>query len=149
MARINAFATPPYPVIFSTVDSVEGEGIPDGHAGIAIALLVRGIPTFLATHVVPQNRLERILHSLRQGDVRVAVVGLPIDTQAADDRDTETDDEHLSRPAAFVSIVCSDGRRLTVARIMGPEPDQPPEDLARHIVSEIARGVQISELARA
>ena len=132
MARINAFATPAYPVIFSALEEIEDDGIPKGHSGIAIAILVQGIPTFLATHVVPQSRLDRVLESLRQGDARVAVVGLPIDTSSTHDSDATEDHSPSRRPAAFVSMVCGDGRRLTVARILGPGGKLVITDLDSH-----------------
>lgn len=146
MQRINAYATPEYPVLLSVLPAGEAEeSVPDGHAGISLALLVDGMPTFLATHVVDDGSVDRVVSSLEEGDVRLAVIGLLVeldeDVPALGLRATE---EH---PAAVVSVVCADGLRLTVARILGTDRDQSPNRLARHIVREITRGVQIPDLA--
>ena len=50
------------------------------------------------------------------------------------------------RAAAFISLVCSDGRRITVARVLGEEPQSSPDTLARHVIRQIARGVQVPDL---
>lgn len=137
MTPINAFTTPAYPVIFCVLTGDEREAaVPEGHAGIALALLVDGQPSFFATHVVPEGRMNAVVMSLEEGDVRVAVVGASVEVEG-----------DATGPAAFVSLVCADGRRLTVARILGRRPEESPERLARHVVRAISRGVQIPELA--
>lgn len=146
MSRINAFATPEYPVLFSVLVGDEGESeVPEGHAGIALALLVDGVPSFLATHVVPESRMNSVVTSLEGGDVRVAVVGLSVELE--EDLPSLGLEARSQHPAAFVSVVCADGRRLTVARILARDIEQSPEGLARHVVREITRGVQIPDLA--
>lgn len=148
MSRINAFATPAYPVLFSVLEGRDRESrVPAGQAEISIALLVDGLPSYLATHRVPAERMNAVVTSLESGDARVAVVGLTVAVE--DDLpslDLRAGDE---RPAAFVSLVCRDGRRLTIARILGRERGRGPDGLARHVVREIGRGVQITELASA
>ena len=142
MTPLNAFVTPEYPPLFVLVPGGEGE-IPVGQAGIVLALLIRGVPSFLCTHQVPEDELEDILASLEGGDVRVAVVGLPV--QLPGDESVSMDDP--GHPAAFVSLVCSDGRRLSLTRIVGRDPHAAPETLARFVIRQIARGVQIPDLA--
>ena len=51
-----------------------------------------------------------------------------------------------NRAAAFISIVCADGRRITAARVMGEEPDAVPNLLARYVVRQISRDVQVPNL---
>lgn len=150
MSQINAFATPEYPVLFSVRVGEQGEGepaVPDGHAGISLALLVDGLPSFLATHVVPRDRMNAVVTSLEDGDVRVAVIGLSVELD--EDLPALGVEARTEHPAAFVSVVCADGRRLTVARILGRDAEQSPEQLARHVVRQITRGVQIPDLASA
>lgn len=148
MSRINAFATPEYPVLFSVEVAEEAGGpVPQGHAGISLALLVDGMPSFLATHVVEEDRVNAVVTSLEEGDVRIAVVGVAVELE--EDLPALGIDAHSEHPAAFVSVVCADGRRLTVARILARGDDQSPERLARYVIREITRGVQIPELASA
>lgn len=148
MSQINAFATPEYPVLFSVLVGEEGEAeVPEGHAGISLALLVDGVPTFLATHVVPEGRMNAVVTSLEGGDVRVAVIGLTVELE--EDVPALGLEARTEHPAAFVSVVCSDGRRLTVARILGRDLHESPERLARHVVRQITEGVQIPDLASA
>lgn len=42
--------------------------------------------------------------------------------------------------------MCADGRKITVARVMGEEPDAAPNLLARYVVRQISRGVQVPDL---
>ncbi len=148
MSRINAYATPEYPVLFSVLSGAEAEtSVPAGHAGIALALLVDGMPTFLATHVVAEEHLHHVVCSLEEGDVRLAVIGLSVELEKdVPAMGLEAAAEH---PAAIVNVVCADGRRLTVARILGRRGERSPNRLARHVVREISRGVQIPDLAGA
>lgn len=140
MAQLNAFVSPEYPVLFALLPGGGKENpIPQGYAGIAIALLVRGTPTFLATHVVPENEVPHLVASLEKGDVRVAVVGVPIRLGGEDD---EKGGERF--PGAFITVLCADGRRMTVARVIGTAPEQTPEQLARFLIKQIAQGVQIT-----
>lgn len=141
MRQLNAFVTPEYPVLYDVErpeDETDGSA-PEG-VGVGLALLVKGIPAFLATHVVPREELKSILTSLDAGDVRVAVVGLPVQMKPRGE-------EAAHHPAAFVSLLCADGRRVTVARVVGSRDDESSsQELARHVSKQIARGVQISEL---
>jgi len=149
MSGINAFATPEYPVLFSVLAAEDAEAsVPPGHVGISLALLVDGMPTFLATHVVADDRVNAVVGSLEEGDVRLAVVGLSVEL----DDETPTTEEPGSaaeHPAAVISVVCADGRRLVVARILGRDASRSPGALARYVIREITRGVQIPELASA
>lgn len=139
MPMINAFVTPPYPVLFTV--AVGGEaGVPLGEAELLLALLVGGTPSFLSAHRVDDEELDDLVISLQEGDARVAVAGTwvdaPSDIPGAEER----------RPAAFVSLMCADGRRITLARVLGERPEGSPDLLARHVVRQIARGVQVPDL---
>lgn len=161
MTDYNAFVSPEYPILFS----VE-EGASQASRGLSLALLVDGIPSFLATVPVAANRIDEVVDSLEGGDVRVAVVGISVEgseVQTSDDgsspdeawkasapgepdlSDGSEDDPGL--PAAFLSLVCRDGRRIGVARIVARQRTASPEDVARYVLKEIARGVQIPDLA--
>jgi len=143
MFQLNAFATPEYPVLFSVLTEPD-EGLPDGHVGISLALLVDGIPSFIATHLLRAEDLGPVVASLEGGDVRIAVIGLSVElAEEASALGLDPEQEH---PAAFVSVVCKDGRRLNVARIVGRGGTGSPEHLARYVVREIRRGAQIPEL---
>lgn len=135
MPPVNAFVTPAYPVLFTRVPGGTAE-VERGGTGLALALLVRGIPSFLATPVVPDAELSAAEGSLQTGDVRVAVVGLEV----------EEEDGGGHKAMAFVSLICADGRRLTLARIPARDPDVAPEQLARFVTRQIVRGVQIPDL---
>ena len=56
-------------------------------------------------------------------------------------------DESRDLPAVFLSLVCSDGRRIGVARIVAREGSASPEEVARFVLKQIASGVQIPDLA--
>jgi hypothetical protein len=138
MPRLNAFVTPEYPVLFSLAQGEEDYGVPTGLAEISLALLVGGLPSFLASHHVPDERVDEIVTSLEAGDVRVAVVGTWVEDEAPV--------PGTRRPAAFISLLCADGRRLSVARLMAPDESAAPDRLARHVIRQIARGVQVPDL---
>jgi len=146
MSPVNAYATPEYPLLVTVIPGGEG-GVSRGNVGLVLALLVDGIPTFLSTHVIPEDREEDVMTSLRSGDVRVTVVGMAVAPGGNADRGLAGPDQGL--PAAFVSLLCADGRRLNLARILGRDTGTSPERLARFITREIARGVQIPDLAGA
>lgn len=169
MSDHNAFVSPEYPVLFS----VEDDGEVAGTTGLSLALLVDGIPSFLATVPVPSGRVDEVTDSLSAGDVRVAVVGISVDgreVEAADGAEepgapdeawkasapgdplaesASEDGGSRGLPAAFLSLVCRDGRRIGVARIVARQRSASPEDVARYVLKEIARGVQIPDLASA
>lgn len=134
MPPLNAFVTPAYPVLFTPAPGETG-GVGPGETGIALALLVRGIPSFLATPVLPEAEIPAVQESLRAGDVRLAVVGL-----------LEEGDGGERQAVAFVSLLCADGRRLPLARIPARDPGAAPEQLARFVVRQVVRGVQIPDL---
>ena len=139
MPKTNAFVTPPYPVLFSVMRA-GAPGVPEGEAELVLALLIAGTPSFLAAHRIPDQTVDETVASLQHGDPRVAVVGMWV----------ESEEEPLGRierrAAAFISLVCADGRRITVARVMGEEPAAAPNLLARRVVRQIARGVQVPDL---
>ena len=139
MPKTNAFVTPRYPVLFSVV-SAGTSVVPKGEAELVLALLVTGTPSFLAAHRVPDQAVEELVASLEEGDPRVAVVGTWVGSEE------ELTGRMERRAAAFISLVCADGRKITVARLMGEEPDTAPNLLARHVVRQISRGVQVPDL---
>lgn len=140
MARINAFVTPPYSVLFSVACAGEA-GVPNGEAELVLALLVGGMPSFLTAHRVPEEAVDDLVVSLQQGDPRVAVVGTWVESQS------EVPGQMERTPAAFISLVCADGRHITVARVLGEESGSSPDLLARHVIRQIARGVQVPDVA--
>jgi hypothetical protein len=79
MPKINAFVTPPYPVLFS-VAPVGGAGLPGGEAELLLGLLIAGMPSFLAAHRVPEEAVDDLVVSLQQGDPRVAVAGMWVES---------------------------------------------------------------------
>ncbi len=158
MTDFNAFVSPEYPVLHTILPAEETpESIPEGFSGLSLALLVKGIPSFLATIPVARDDVDRVSSSLEAGDVRVAVVGMSVDESelppgaapAAEPWKEGADDEPPSLPAAFLSLVCADGRKIGVARIVAREGTASPEEVARFVLKQIARGVQIPDLAQA
>ena len=158
MTDFNAFVSPEYPVLHSVLRREEVEAsVPPGHAAVSLALLVKGIPSFLATIPVPEDEVEELTRSLESGDVRVAVVGMSVEGSDLPDGTLEEtppwapelEDEARSLPAAYLSLVCTDGRRIGVARIVARQESASPEDVARFVLKQIARGVQIPDLASA
>jgi len=140
MDKPSAFVTPPFPVLFSIACAGEA-GVPRGEAELVLALLIGGMPSFLAAHRVPEESVDDLVACLQGGDPRVAVVGKWIESQGEIQGRTER------RAAAFIRLVCADGRRITVARVLGEAPDSSPDVLARHVIRQIARGVQVPDVA--
>ncbi len=155
MTDFNAFVSPEYPVLHSLLPSSDsGTEIPHGHAGLSLGLLVKGIPSFLATVPVEESQVDQVERSLNSGNVRVAVVGISVDGndlpagQAPEKEPWKGEaDEPRDLPAAFLSLVCSDGRRIGVARIVAKRGSASPEEVARFVLEQITRGVQIPDLA--
>lgn len=141
MPKINAFVTPPYPVLFSVTSADPARAL-NGESELLLALVIAGMPSFLAAHRVPEAAADDLVVSLQQGDPRVAVAGMWMDAPG----DLPGRLERCS--AAFISLVCADGRRVTVARVLGEEPHGSPDLLARHVIRQITRGVQVPDLAR-
>ena len=139
MAKPIAFVTPPYPVLFS-VAAAGGGTVPKGETELVLALLIDAMPSFLAAHRVPEEAVDDLVVSLHGGDPRVQVVGTWVDAPGGMRGRLER------RAAAFISLVCADGRRITVARVLGEEPEASPDTLARHVIRQIARGVQVPDL---
>ena len=139
MPKTNAFVTPRYPLLF-TITSAGTSGVPSGEAELGLALLVAGTPSFLAAHRVPEDALGELVASLEEGDPRVAVVGTWVESEE------DLSGQMERRAAAFISLVCADGRRVTVARVMGEQPDTEPNLLARHVVRQISQGIQVPDL---
>jgi hypothetical protein len=117
---------------------------------------VKGIPSFLATIPVDESEISELRRSLDVGDVRVAVVGISVDGEdLSEERSSEPEPwqqpqgstDTKSLPAAFLSLVCGDGRRIGIARIVAREESATPEDVARFVLHQIAKGVQIPDLA--
>jgi hypothetical protein len=150
MNDFQTFVSPLYPVLF-TVDEPE---FPKGDpAALSLALLVRGIPSFLATIPVDLEILEGITTSLRAGDVRVTVEGFTVDPSDTEHGDTAeeglTIDEADGLPGALLGLRCQDGRMLKVARIVSRSRSATPEGVARYVLRQITQGVQIPDLASA
>ena len=155
MTEFNTFVSPEYPVLQSVAHGpVEETNNPDGQADLSLGLLVKGIPSFLATIPVTEAEIGSVTHSLERGDVRVAVVGTSVDGNDLPDQDEDArepwrpvPDKKCDLPAAFLSLVCSDGRRIGVAQIVAREGSASPEEVARFVLKQIAEGVQIPDLA--
>jgi hypothetical protein len=139
MPKINAFVTPPYPILFSVAPG-DGSGIPGSETELLLALLIAGMPSFLAAHRVPEEAVDDLVVSLQQGDPRVAVAGMWVESPG------ELRGQLERRSAAFISLVCADGRRVTVARVLGDDPQGSPDLLARHVIRQLQRGVQVPDL---
>jgi hypothetical protein len=139
MTRPIAFVTPPYPVLFNVAASGAG-GVPSGEAELMLALLISGTPSFLAAHRIPEEAVDDLVVSLQGGDARVAVTGSWIEAGGGMRGRVER------RPAAVIGLVCTDGRRITLARVVAEDPEGSLELLARHVVRQIARGVQVPDL---
>jgi len=156
MRDSRAFVSDEYPVLCS-VDrpSPEVPGDTRGPVSVSLGLLVRGIPSFLATIPVDEEDVEELLRSFRRGDVRVSAAGISVEGDAVSDTPTgmrepwQPDGPSYRLPAAFLSLVCADGRRVAVARIVSREASASPQDIARFVIDQIARGVQIPDLASA
>ncbi|TVP58399.1 MAG: hypothetical protein EA351_03710 [Gemmatimonadales bacterium] len=160
MTDFNAYVSPEYPVLYS---------LEDDETALSLALLVNGIPSFLATVPVEPDQLDTVLGSLDSGDVRVAVVGISVDGTEIEAAGPEAESEPWKAatqapgfdatprestgseglPAAFLSLVCQDGRRIGVARIVARRRTASPEEVARYVLKEITRGVQVPDLASA
>lgn len=158
MSEPNAFVSPEYPVLFSVRESGPEEGTPDGYASLSLALLVDGIPSFLATVPVDRDHVGDVEGSLGSGDVRVAVVGISVEgtelpAEAAPPVEPwevapeSGDPDPRTLPAAFLSLICRDGRRIGVARIVAREDSATPEAVARYVLKQITKGVQVPDLA--
>jgi hypothetical protein len=156
MDDFNAFVSREYPALHSVGRAALGAGpMPKGHAALSLGLLVEGIPSFLATIAVEERLVDQVTGSLDRGNVRVAVVGVSVDGDDLPDGAEEPPSEPWreesgsprSLPAAFLSLVCADGRRIGVARIVAREGSASPEDVARFVLHQIANGVQIPDLA--
>ncbi len=132
-----------------------GARLPSGYVGISLALLVNGIPSFLATVPLEESEVPGVTESLSGGNVRVAVVGVSVDESdipGSSGEPTEAwraPEETSTYPAAFLSLVCADGRRIGVARIVARRDSASPEEVARYVMKQITRGVQVPDLASA
>jgi hypothetical protein len=110
----------------------------------------------LATIRIGDEEVDEMVESLNGGMVRIAAVGVSV---RGNDLPTghsptpepwrgEDDEQSHSLPAAFLSLVCADGRRIGVAKIIAREGGEAtPDDIARFVLKQIARGVQIPDLA--
>ena len=155
MSEFNAFVSRQYPVLHSVArGSSDVYDSSDGTVSLSLGLLVKGIPSFLATVPVGESELEAVTSSLLSGDVRVAVVGISVDEAELPEADRTTPapwlpapEEERHFPAAFLSLVCLDGRRIGVARVVAREGSATPEEVAKFVLTQIAQGVQIPDLA--
>ena len=206
MPKPRARLSPEYPVFYDVAfaDPAGGGGTAapwegGGTAFLSLALLVEGIPSFLATIPVDRELLDGIRASLDAGDVQVSVAGFAVEpgdleTGTAEDPEegdlasgvegpkgapapwkasagtpdpdafrtsTPLDDPPTDRasegsagpggrlPGAHLSLLCRDGRRLGVARIVSRDRRATPDDVARYVLRQISSGVQIGDLASA
>lgn len=125
MPRPPAYVTKRLPVLYTIHPIVRAPGLPT-LVTIDVAVVIRGIPSLLASHTVPEEKLDGIVASLQGGDVRVSVTGV-------------VGDESSGHPMAYVGVVCADGRRITVSRVRG-EISQTSEQLAWTIRERIEKG---------
>lgn len=69
MRQRNAFTTPEYPVLYDVIPSgTTGSGVPNDRAGVALALIVKGMPSFLAIHALPEEEVPSLIASLESGE---------------------------------------------------------------------------------
>ena len=126
MNRPPAFVTKRLPVLYTIHPIVRSPGLPT-LVTVDIAVVIRGIPSVLASHTVPEDRLDSLVASLQSGDVRVSVTGI-----AGNPADG-------APPMAYVGVVCSDGRRVPLCRVRG-EASQSSEDLAWSLRERVENG---------
>ncbi len=173
------FTSPEYPVLYTVAASGGGAetepGAPPAH--LSLALLVGGVPSFLATLPVDPALLAGVTASLDEGDVRVSVTGISVEEDEVDapvepsgpDADPDepwrasladfgaapagTADDRADGgdplPGAYLGLVCADGRRLGVARIVSRDRRATPAEVARYVLDKITSGVQVPDLASA
>jgi hypothetical protein len=143
MNDLPIFVSPTYPVLF-TLHEPE---FPDGEvpAELSLAVLVGGIPSFLATIPVDREIVGEITESLRSGDVRVTLEGFSVGDAEVHPGDPPVD----GSAGALLGLQCHDGRDLAVARIVSRSPKATPESVARYVLRQITKGVQIPDLASA
>lgn len=160
MTGTRHFTSAEYPLVYTvrhaSPNAVGGVGL------LSLAVLVQGIPSFLATVPVDQARMTGVLESLDAGPVRISVQGISVgidEVAGAEVADAEEDpwsqpwpgdtaglaDGEL--PGAYLMVVCADGRRLGVARIVSRERRASPEEVARYVLRQIQSGVQVPDLA--
>jgi hypothetical protein len=125
MPRPPAYVTKRLPVLYTIHPIVRAPGLPT-LVTVDVAVVIRGIPSLLASHTVPEEKLDGIVASLQGGDVRVSVTGVVGEAAAG-------------RPMAYVGVVCADGRRITVSRVRG-EFSENSEQLAWTIRERIEKG---------
>lgn len=120
-----------YPVLYTLCTADDRQS-----AAIDLAVLVKGVPSFLTRVEVPADHLDALVTSLQRGDVRIEIDVLEGDT--------------LRRaPGAVVTLVCADGRAVSLGTVHDPTGQaRTPADVAREVTSRLARGVQISSLLR-
>jgi hypothetical protein len=178
MNRPQIFVSPSYPVLYAVAPSGDSPGDP---ALLSLALLVGGVPSFLATLPVDGALVDELTGSLDAGDVRVSVTGIAVDADEVAGAEAEPDEpwrtsipafeggagtagsdagagllddgapapDDADLPAAFLGLVCEDGRRVGVARIVSRDRRATPDDVARYVLEKITSGVQIPDLASA
>lgn len=125
MPRPPAYVTKKLSVLYTIHPIVRAPELPT-LVTIDVAVVIRGIPSLLASHTVSEDKLDGIVASLQGGDVRVAVTGV-------------TGNEGAGPPMAYVGLVCADGRRIALSRVRG-ELSQSSEELAWSIRERIERG---------
>lgn len=129
MSRPAAFVTKRLPVLYTIHPIVRAPGLPT-LVTVDIAVVIRGIPSVLASHTLPEDRLDALVASLQGGDVRVSVTGVA------------SPETHDGPPTAYVGIVCSDGRRVPLCRVRGEE-GRSSEDLAWSLRERVEKGIPL------
>ncbi len=125
MPRPPAYVTKRLSVLYTIHPIVRAPELPT-LVTIDVAVVIRGIPSLLASHTIPEDKLDGIVASLQGGDVRVAVTGVG-------------GDEGAGPPMAYVGLVCADGRRIALSRVWGVTT-QTSEELAWTVRERIERG---------
>ena len=118
-----------YPVLY-TIETADDRA----SAHVDLAVLVKGVPSFLTRIRVQAEHLDALVTSLQRGDVRIEI-------------DTLDGDTLRRAPGAVVTLVCADGRAVSLGHVHDPTGQaRTPADVAREVTSRLSRGVQISSL---
>lgn len=129
MAEKPPFRIGRYPVLY-TINASSNRDTAD----VDLAVLVKGVPSFLGRIVVIAEDLDALVTSLQRGDVRLEIDAIEGDT--------------LRRaPGATVTLVCADGRAVSLGTAHDPTGNaSTPAQVAREVTSRLSRGIQISTL---
>jgi hypothetical protein len=159
----DTFLSPEYPVVYTVAEA----SAPGDDTLLSMAVIVGGVPSFLATVPVDGELLGGIMHSLDSGNVRISVAGVsvteselrgkergenspsPEPWRGEPEEEKGGEEESGVFPGATLSVVCQDGRQVGVARVVSRDQAASPGEVARFILRQIRRGVQVPDLASA